>query len=148
MQRDVDLLGDEITSDRFFNFVVTAYHLREWIKLDPTVPELAKHPAVMKAVSRNKWFRVCRDLANASKHFQLDSKRNPDPIVASATASKEEGDDPYGNGPYGAGDERIVIELTDGSRYHCLDLIAGVLNLWDRFFTTHSIGDQPAPSSR
>ena len=38
LEHDAQLLRDEVSSDRFFNFVVTAYSLADWIKNDPAVP--------------------------------------------------------------------------------------------------------------
>ena len=32
LRRDADLLREAITSDRFFNFVVTAHSLNDWVK--------------------------------------------------------------------------------------------------------------------
>jgi hypothetical protein len=42
LQRDAALLDEEVTSDRFFNFVVTGYSLIDWVKNDPVVPAAAK----------------------------------------------------------------------------------------------------------
>ena len=42
LRRDAALLDEEVTSDLFFNFVVTARHLPEWIEKDPDFhPEVA-----------------------------------------------------------------------------------------------------------
>lgn len=37
LSRDANLLDEEVTSDSFFNFVVTAYSLVDWVQNDPTV---------------------------------------------------------------------------------------------------------------
>lgn len=41
LERDADLLQSEVSSDRFFNFVVTAYSLADWVQADPSVRQAA-----------------------------------------------------------------------------------------------------------
>ena len=38
LRRDAKLLDDEVSSDRFFNFVIAGYSLIHWVKKDPSVP--------------------------------------------------------------------------------------------------------------
>ena len=42
LEREATALNEEVTRDRFFNFVVTGYSLIDWIKNDPSVPSSAK----------------------------------------------------------------------------------------------------------
>jgi hypothetical protein len=37
LKRDGRLLDEEVTSDRFFNFVIAGYSLIDWVKHKPTV---------------------------------------------------------------------------------------------------------------
>ncbi len=39
LERDAALINDEVTSDRFFNFVVTGYSMVDWIKNDSSIPD-------------------------------------------------------------------------------------------------------------
>lgn len=77
LQRDADALEEEVTSDRFFNFVVTAYSLIDWVFHDPATPAAAR-PKVdriqqgLDSLCRNKWLKICRDLSNSCKHFKLN----------------------------------------------------------------------------
>ena len=80
LRRDSAALEAEVSSDSTFNFVVTAYHLKEWIASDPSIEV---DPTKLERIARSKWFQACRDLANASKHFELDPRRNPDPAHGS-----------------------------------------------------------------
>ena len=72
LRRDAALLDEEVSSDRFFNFVVTGYSLIDWIKNDPAVPAAAK--AAVSPLYSDPWLKVCGDLATASKHFILTTR--------------------------------------------------------------------------
>ena len=62
----------KVTSDDFFNVVVTCYHRIDWIKNDPSVPRDAKED--VNSVYSNTYVGISRNLSNASKCFSLDSK--------------------------------------------------------------------------
>jgi len=64
LKRDAALLEEEVTSDRFFNFVVTGYSIVDWLKHEPSVPQ-----AATLAMYKDRWIKICGDLATASKHF-------------------------------------------------------------------------------
>lgn len=136
LQRDADLLDDEVTNDRFFNFVITGYSMIDWVKNDPSVPLRAKNSIVIQGLHGDLWLKTCGDIANASKHFTL-SRGNP--TVASTSSARGFGLGRYGKGSYGAGEASINVELNDGTKYTCLDLVNGVLSTWRGFFAAHSI---------
>jgi hypothetical protein len=71
LERDSELLDEEVTSDRISNFVVTGYSIIDWIKNDPSVPQSAKEQNQIESLYNNQWLKVCGNLANASKHFKL-----------------------------------------------------------------------------
>jgi hypothetical protein len=136
LQRDAVALDEEVTSDRLFNFVVTGYSMIDWIKNDPSVPVSAKAAAVVQGLYTDRWLKVCGDLATASKHFALTNRV---PVTFSATSASGFGKGRYGNGGYGVGEESIEVQLNDGTTFHCLDLVNGVLKTWQGFFMTHGI---------
>lgn len=139
LKRDAEALDEEVNSDRFFNFVVTGYSLIDWVKKDPSVPEEAQTAAknFYKDINHDqwKWIKRCRDLANASKHFTL----NYPPITSSVTSEQGFGIARWGRGRFGLGEERIEVQLTDGSSFDCLELVEGVMNTWNDFFSRHRI---------
>jgi hypothetical protein len=137
LERDAQLLREEVSSDRFFNFVVTAYSLADWIKNDPTVPPSAKSD--LQRFRSTAQIQICRDLANASKHFQLDPKLNPYPKVAAADSEQGFGVGRFGVGGYGVGEEEITVVLSVGQAISGLDLMEGTLREWNQFFTSHRI---------
>lgn len=136
LQRDAAALNEEVTSDSFFNFVVTGYSMIDWIKNDPSVPSTAKVQAIVQSLYNDRWLKVCGDLATASKHFTL-SKRTP--ITSSASSFCGFGVGRHGKGGYGVGEESIEVCLNDGTSFHCLDMVEGVLSSWQNFFSVHGI---------
>jgi hypothetical protein len=126
LKRDAALLDEEVTTDRFFNFVVTGWSLIDWIKADPTVAGLN-----VQSLYGNKWIRICGDLATAAKHFQITRRQ---PITSSAFSSQGYGVGRYGRGGYGVGEENIDITLTDGTVTNCLDLVREVVAAFENLF--------------
>lgn len=137
LRRDAAALDEEVTSDRLFNFVITGYSMIDWVKNDSTVPEAAKQDLALEGLYSNRWLKVCGDLATASKHYKIT--RRTSVITAEAKTSKGFGMGRYGKGGFGAGEESIDIELNDGDKFHCLDLVNGVSETWDSFFSEHGI---------
>jgi hypothetical protein len=133
LKRDLALLDEEVTSDRFFNFVLTGYSLIDWVNHDPAANPAAR--AAATAMHQDKWIKVCGDLANSSKHVIL-TRRNP--ITADA-ASRQGGfgQGRFGKGGWGVGEEEIVIELKDKTSINCLAFAAQVVQIWEAFFKSH-----------
>lgn len=135
-RRDAALLDDEITSDRFFNFVVTAYSLIDWIEHDPAVPAAAKATTEIAALRADPWLLLCGDAATGAKHFKL-TRRTPTASKVSVTQGCGVGR--LGKGKWGVGEENITMHMPDGSVYGALELVAGVLGVWATFFSRHGI---------
>jgi len=136
LERDSELLDEEVTSDRMFNFVVTGYSIIDWIKNDPSVPQSAKDQNQIQSLYNNQWLKVCGDLATASKHFTLTHRQL---ITSSSTSSQGFGVGRFGKGGFGIGEESIEILLNDGTNYDGLDLVNGVLNEWRQYFQLHGV---------
>jgi hypothetical protein len=132
LKRDAALLDEEVTSDRFFNFVVTGYSIIDWLKHEPSVPQ-----AATEAMYGDRWIKICGDLATASKHFKLTTRKNP--IATAAKSSSGWGLGRYGKGGWGVGEEDIQIDLNDGSSLSALDLVEKVIETWDNFFSLHGL---------
>lgn len=108
----------------------------DWVKNDPSVSSAAKVPAIVESLYNDHWLKVCGDLATASKHFTL-TKRTP--ITSSASSLSGFGVGRFGKGVYGVGEESIEVCLNDGTSFHCLDMVQGVLSSWQTFFSIHGI---------
>lgn len=136
LERDAGLLDEEVTSDRFFNFVVTGYSLIDWIRNDPSVPSTAKATPVVDGLYNNVHLKVCGDLATASKHFSMTRRVS---ITDSATSDQGFGVGRYGVGGFGVGEGSIEIVLDDGTSFNALDLARDVVQVWQSFFKQHGI---------
>lgn len=131
LQRDAQLLDQEVTSDRFFNFVVTGYSLIDWVKEDSSLPAAARTDEAIRALYDSPWLRVCGDLATASKHFVIKYR---EPVTTSATSTTAYGQGRYGKGVYGVGEESIEVEISDGGKWAALEFATGVIQAWLEFF--------------
>lgn len=136
LRREHQRLQAEVTSDNFFNFVATAYHLLEWVERDPKVPATAK--TNLSSVRSASCIAACRDLTNASKHFSLKSNYQ-NQVTSSAKSERGFGVGRFGKGGYGIGEESISIMLKDGTTLNGLQLAADTVNEWESFFTRHGL---------
>jgi len=135
LERDAELLERRaVSSDVFFNFVITGYSMIDWVKNDTSLPASAK--AEIQVLYANQWLKVCGDIATACKHFAL-SRRNS--ATNSVTSLRGFGVGRYGMGEYGVGEKAIDIHLSDGTTVDALKLVRGVLAAWRDFFQTHKI---------
>ena len=62
-----------VTSNNYFNFILVACHLCEWIKEDERYPKTFRDNAVRKLNEGN--YKLFLDMANRSKHFKLKNYR-------------------------------------------------------------------------
>jgi hypothetical protein len=134
MVRDAGEMEKTVTGDRAFNFVVTAFHLKDWIEKDPLIPQSARDD--LGTLSGNKYFQICRDLANASKHMVITRYH---PSTAGTHTERGLGVGRLGKGPLGIGEESISITHSDGTVISILELKSEVVSLWKEFFLKHGI---------
>ena len=123
-----------MTGDRFFDLVITAYHITDWVKNDASIPAAAKND--IASMYENKYVALCRDIANASKHFELrDDYKNR--TTESAEARRGFGCGRFGKGGFGVGEDSICIRCNDGTQMNALELAHGALDAWVSFFDSH-----------
>lgn len=130
MLRDSEAIKKEVSSNNFFNFVVTAYHLCEWVEKDPSYSKDAKRQ--IHSLREQPQFKICRDIANASKHF-----KSKEITAKEASSEKGFGLGRFGHGGYGVGEESIRIELCDGTEYDALELCNKIESMWSDFFKNY-----------
>jgi hypothetical protein len=136
LKREHERLKAEVTGDDLFNFVVTAYHIIDWIKKNPSLPTTVRDE--VEQMYAEAHVAVCRDLANASKHFTL-KKDYQGRVTEKTSAISDYGAGRYGKGAYGAGEHAIVIVLIDGKRLDALQFVQTVVDVWEGFFRKHSL---------
>jgi hypothetical protein len=137
LERDIKLLDVEVTTDKFFNFVITAYSICDWIKNDPSVPIAAK-----KALSQfrtQQEILICRDVANSNKHFVLNPRNQSQAVTQEVKSEAGFGVGRYGVGGFGVGEEEITITLNDGSVFGAIDFASQVIAAWQDFFKQHQV---------
>jgi len=96
---------------------LTAYHLLEdWIRKsnNPQIPPQVKDE--IQKMYRQKTeinpFNLCRDLANASKHFSLDKGALKKKVITNIKVYKTS----YGTGVYGVGPGLLKIHTFESKR--------------------------------
>ena len=137
LRNDVELLEDEVTSYRFFNLAVTGYHIIDWIKNNEAIPDATQK--AVKKMYKNKYISVCRDLANASKHFKFKKNYENRKIKSAKSVQGPCGTGRFGKGICGIGEEQITIECLGGNKYDALEFAREILKTWDDFFREHEL---------
>jgi len=121
--------------DAIFNFVITAFHITDWIKFGPaqSSPEMLKD---LEALKKEHSIRLCEDLCNASKHF-----------IITRNKSKLSDTIPYDArvGTAVVGSSRVDQKLPDldivdgGNTYSFRDLRDKVMVRYETFFQDHNL---------
>ena len=126
---------DEDIVDAFFNFAVTAYHVKDWLIRHPN-SNIAKG-AVEAFISVTPQLETCRDICNHAKHFKFDYTPKTIGIVSTITSLGE----PVKRGEYfdiyGTTDVAIVLE--DGQRFLSEKFADSVISAWESFFKKWNI---------
>ncbi|MGL4500537.1 MAG: hypothetical protein ACRCU2_15830 [Planktothrix sp.] len=147
LKRDAEKLGNEVTSDNMFNFIVTAYHIKKWIENDDS--DSNKQDIRDKAKELQKTeeiINICENLAKANKHFKLDPPRQEYFQTPSEVTSKKGfGEGRLGRGGCGQGEEEIIIIFTplddqsEGRKFNILDFKREVVEFWQNFFEENGL---------
>jgi hypothetical protein len=136
LKREHARLENEVTGDDLMNFVISGYHLIDWIRNNASVSSAVTADA--KLMYDNTYVAVCRDLANGSKHFELKSDYK-DRVTDKTSVISGYGTGRYGKDAYGVGEPSIIIVLTDGQRFDALQFGKEVIAAWEGFFVKHGL---------
>jgi hypothetical protein len=128
-------------ADTLFNFAVTAYHVKDWIKCDPSAA--AAFSEVEDYVGAQQPLRLCREICNSSKHYAL---RSTPTDAAAVSASATSLVSPTLADPNRVALEtneaphfRVTIVTLDGTRLEVRAFASLVVATWERFFTRHRL---------
>ncbi|MEO8158903.1 MAG: hypothetical protein ABI648_13990 [Betaproteobacteria bacterium] len=146
----LNICDETAIRDCLFDFVVSAYHLWDWIKVYR--PDLEQ--SVTALLSSSESLGACRDLCNASKHVILTTDRGSylkyppvvDAVSVSATsqASLAEINDAFPN----LTNEKVTsvqpawrlkVQMKSGERIAVEVLVSDVIGVWERFFADNDI---------
>jgi hypothetical protein len=112
-----------------FDYFATAYHIFDYAAKNPAIPAI-----VLGALRNTTDMRVCRDLANKSKHARLDRNR-PDPTDAIWSSTLD-------GAPLDTmlldGDDQFMVWTEDGE-FEVRALAKRVLATWDEFLKRHGL---------
>ncbi len=72
LKHEVSKFESNIHVYDFFNFVITAHILQEWLLKDTSLPDVMRLKA--KEIEKNQFWQVCKEISNGNKHFYLDKE--------------------------------------------------------------------------
>jgi hypothetical protein len=107
-----------------FNFSITAYYLLEWVAPKPVGTQNPEWPIIKKNIT---YLKICEQLANGAKHFEISSKRH--------NSVKSMESDRYVEDGYveeGYFEEPIIITLSDNSKIKILDFAESLMVDWEK----------------
>ncbi|UUZ73533.1 hypothetical protein LP415_10390 [Polaromonas sp. P1(28)-8] len=147
----LSVCDESAVRDSLFDFVISAYHLWDWIKAYR--PDL--EGTVTALLNSSDSLGACRDLCNASKHVILTldhgSYKKYPPVVdtvsisAPTTTSLPDMKDVLGQAdnqgatPTSQTSWRLKIQMKNGRRIAAEDLVSEAISVWARFFADNHI---------
>lgn len=124
LERVRDHSGDTVDyDDNLWSFFQNAWHLKDWIENDPTIPD-EKTKRILKRVYQTPDLVHCQDLANRTKHFKLKSQGN-DADFTSRNVSVKLGPNPP------VTEYSHIVTMDDGSQLVAQDLAEYVVLEWE-----------------
>ena len=135
--------------DKLFDFSVTAYHVVDWVK--SFHPDLER--AVYSHLDSEPSLQACRDLANLSKHFELNplsgAYRNHPPSIGDVDHTIPAATVASMSPVEGVEAKRIVytastwrplkVVFVAGQRVRVEEIATQAVSAWERFFAQHGI---------
>lgn len=118
--------------DDVYGFFLNAYHLKDWIKNDLTIPADVRN-SVEAYINTNRELKLAADISNALKHLTLDSSRSKENPRFRA---KQYGLQLGGNVP--TINLKYEIEVESGL-LDAFTLATGCIQAWNHFFSTHNL---------
>ena len=106
-------LAESFDIDNLFNFVVTAYHISDYVRNTESVTQ-----AVLDTFLQDQDIKDCRDLCDKGKHLTLTKRSNPTTRIYSGCI----GGAPLGEIPFGGGDKWVLFT---GDREVDVEWLAG-----------------------
>jgi hypothetical protein len=128
-------------SDALYNFSVTAYHVKDWLREHPGASFSTTD--VEDWIPQHESLSICRDICNASKHRKIKKYK---PVTASLTASVMPAVSvvmKFGEGGLSAPPTpkrfRVKAVLADGKRIDVLQVAKDAVTAWEAFFNRHGL---------
>ena len=132
----------QAVGDALFDFAVTTFHVKDWLKEQPGAPFQPQD--VEDYVASNAAISSFHDLCTAGKH-RVISRYQPSTVEVLASAGPATDIAAhFADGARSNRDlNRVVIRrkviLTDGSRNEVVRLARSAIEAWDAFFRQHGL---------
>jgi hypothetical protein len=126
-------LPDSHSTDEVYAFIQSVYHMKDWIKNDPALPNKITG-AVEKYINKTRCLGISADICNASKHATLTTSRSnesPDVKTRSFGLGLMEGLTPA---------IYVLYQITaDGGSVGLHTFAQECLDAWDAFLRQHGL---------
>jgi hypothetical protein len=141
VKRDQSTLYDSIISqdtdgisDAVFNFAVTGYHIKDWLRNEGV-------SGVEAYINSKPMLCLCADLCNGSKHKLLNSPREVNDPVMSINNSELTCDMTTitCDATIPINGHTVRMALTSGKEIEILDFANQVVENWELFFSANNI---------
>jgi hypothetical protein len=151
LEREAAKLRSDPSGDNVFNFMVTAYHLVDWLSNGPGATDFALTADIDATLRSNVYVRICRDVCHASKHFGIDptrhSYRGKDKAPVVKDVISHPGETHFAD--WGGFTPRAyqmimargawVSVTVDTEAYDLQDVVREVLQLYEDFLSSHGL---------
>jgi hypothetical protein len=138
VERDESQLYDAVVSqcpdriaDSIFNFAITAYHIKDWLKEDGFTD-------VESFINSEPMLRLCADLCNGSKHRILTKNREKSDLVLSIKNSDLTADmtSIICDSTIPLCGHTVRILLSSGKEVEILHFAKSILEIWRSYINT------------
>jgi hypothetical protein len=125
--REHERLTKDFNIDNLFNFFVTAYHIRDYVRRSGVQQK------VLDEFMSDSDLNNCRDLCNQGKHLILTNRPDPSTQIYSGCF----GGAPIASMPFSGGAKWVLT--SESGEVDVPDLAKRVLEKWDQFFEKHQL---------
>jgi hypothetical protein len=123
--------------DSLFHFFQDAYHLKDWLKNDPTVTIPAQ--TIEDAITDSDVLSLCADLCNGTKHFRLTTTKTSDLGTGFDTQSVAVRPAAVGSGKLADPPLHSWTVASGGTTRDAKTLAGDVVAAWDSWLSAHAL---------
>lgn len=130
-------------SDHAFNFAIAAWHMTDWVWKTTTDAQTRFARSTLGTFQQmicdeSEAIRLCKDLAEGSKHFAVD-KPDARAVVDSNVSATGAVLGAFTLGHDKLGEEVLKIRLADGTSKRAEEVFAEALAYWKQFFHKYGV---------
>ena len=120
--------------DDFYSFFTCCFHLKDWLKNDPSLDAVIRD-AAEAVIANNRWLGLCADIANGSKHLRIDHVR----VDAGSRVEKEEPAFQRNFVQENAFQVGRIVVVAGGNVWDAQDVVTECVRAWDDFLTSKGL---------